>query len=88
MSEQSDFCQTHCEEHYMTKASGIKVLWILAGLALTYLGSSVGWAFATSNAVTKVTTIVERHDAELKDATDTYKSIEKKLDLILKSSTK
>jgi hypothetical protein len=77
----------HCTEVFLHKSAAMRALWALVGIGLTLLGSSVTWAFTTSAQLSRVATVVERQDEDIKALQATYRSIDLKLDAIANTST-
>lgn len=72
-----------CEEHFLTRNRAVAVLWTAIVIMLGILGSSVAWALATTSSMSKLETLSNTQDTEIKNIRTTYSEIDKKLDRIL-----
>ena len=72
-----------CRGTFFTWAAFNKVIWAWAILTLGMIGSSTGYAIATSSALSKAQTQIERQAEDIKAMASTYQAIDSKLERIL-----
>lgn len=69
-----------CKETFVSKALGLGVIWVLAGLLISMAGTAVGWALTTNTEITK-----SRSDISYMQVKQTQldNDINRKLDILI-----
>lgn len=53
INEEEKTIHALCKETFISKSSGLGLVWVLAGVLLSMAGTAVGWALTTSTDITK-----------------------------------
>jgi hypothetical protein len=51
--------KSDCEEHFLSRSNGFKILWMISGVWLMFVGSSVAWALVKTAEVSRAETQLE-----------------------------
>jgi hypothetical protein len=87
LERRGEWCKIHCQEVFLARTTAMKALWLVVGVALTLVGSSITYALSTSSSLARLETVTARQSVDISHLQAKYDLIDVNIKLVLEAVT-